>query len=80
VSLLNREFAIILAIAAVVGATGGYYVTSLLLSTLFAYHVPVSLAPVVACGVVVFAMGLLTTSATILRAARANPVDTLRSE
>lgn len=80
VSLLNREFALVLAIAAVLGATGGYYGTSLLMSNLFAYHIPVSLTPVVACGVAVIAMGLVTTSATILRAAKANPVDALRSE
>jgi hypothetical protein len=32
------------------------------------------------CSVSIFVIGILTTSATILKAAKANPVNTLRNE
>ena len=78
--LLNREFLIVLAIAMVLGSIGGYYVTNALLSELYAYRIPVGIVSVMLCALVIFAVGILTTSATILSAAKANPVDTLRTD
>lgn len=80
VGLLNREFVIILLVAAVAGSWGGYYVTTALLAELYAYHIPVQLIPVILCALAIFIVGVLTTSSTILKAAQANPVKTLRSE
>lgn len=80
VGLLNTEFVIVLSIAAVLGAVGGYYATSYLLASQFAYHISVELLPVTICATIIFAIGLFTTSATIVKAARANPINTLRSE
>jgi ABC-type antimicrobial peptide transport system permease subunit len=78
--LLNKEFVIILGVAGILGGVGGYYATNALLSELFAYHIPVGIIPVVVCALVIFLIGILTTSSTIFKAARSNPVDTLRSE
>lgn len=80
VGLLNKEFVIVLSIAAVLGAVGGYYAIDYMLSFMFAYRIPVGLLPVIICATAIFAVGFLTTSATIMKAARSNPVDTLRSE
>jgi ABC-type antimicrobial peptide transport system permease subunit len=80
VTLLNKEFVIILFFAAVMGSVGGYYLTNALLADIYAYHIPVEIASVVACASFIFGVGLLTTSSTILKAAKANPVDTLRNE
>ena len=80
VSLLNREFVIILSIAAVLGSAGGYFLTNLLLGELYAYHIPVGIVSVILCAVLIFSIGIVTTSSTILRAARANPVESLRTE
>jgi putative ABC transport system permease protein len=80
VTLLNKEFVIILTIAVLLGGAGGYYATKALLDEIYAYHIPVGYIPVVLCGLTVFLIGILTTSSTILKAARSNPVDTLRSE
>ncbi|MEX2234119.1 MAG: FtsX-like permease family protein [Cyclobacteriaceae bacterium] len=41
VGLLNKEFVVILLIAGIFGAVGGYYATNYLLSSLYAYHIPV---------------------------------------
>lgn len=80
VALLNREFMIILLIAAVLGSVGGYYLTNALLSELYTYRIPVGLVTVSLCALLIFLIGIFTTSSTILSAARSNPVDTLRSE
>jgi putative ABC transport system permease protein len=80
VGLLNREFILILLIAAILGSVGGYFLTDLILGKIYAYHVAVGMISVVLCAVLIFAVGIATTSSTILSAAKANPVDTLRSE
>jgi ABC-type antimicrobial peptide transport system permease subunit len=80
VTLLNKEFVIILFFAAVMGSVGGYFLTNALLADIYAYHIPVGIVSVVACATFIFIVGLLTTSSTILKAAKANPVDTLRNE
>jgi putative ABC transport system permease protein len=78
--LLNREFMILLSIAMLLGCAGGYYLTLLLMDEIYAYHVVIGIIPVLLCGLAVFAIGILTTSSTIYRAAKANPVDSLRTE
>jgi putative ABC transport system permease protein len=78
--LLNREFVIILSIAAVLGGAAGFYLTKMLMDEIYAYHIPVTFFPIVLCGLSVFTVGMLTTCSTILRAARSNPVDSLRTE
>jgi putative ABC transport system permease protein len=80
VLLLNKEFIIILGIAAIAGGVGGYYITLALLDEIYAYHISMGLFPIILCGLAVFLIGIMTTSSTIWRAARANPVDSLRTE
>jgi putative ABC transport system permease protein len=79
-TLLNREFVIVLSVAAVVGSLVGFFVTDTLLRLVSVFHIPVGIIPVMTCALVIFGIGILTTSATILKAARSNPVDTLRTE
>lgn len=80
VGLLNREFIVILFIAGILGSVVGYYLTNLLLKEIYAFHIPVGIVSVVGCTIFIFLVGIFTTSTTILRAAKANPVDTLRNE
>lgn len=80
VQLLNREFVVILSVAAVLGSVAGYFLTNALLSELYAYHIPVGIVSIILCTLFIFGVGIFTTSTTIFKAARANPVDTLRDE
>ncbi len=80
VLLLNREFVIILCIAGVLGSVGGYFGTTALLDLIYAYHVPVTVIPILLSALAILIIGLVTTSTTIFRAAKSNPVDTLRVE
>lgn len=78
--LINKEFVIILAIAAFVGSIGGLYLIDALLNVFNMRHVEVGIIPTAMCGFVIFGIGIVTTSFTILKAARTSPVHTLRSE
>ena len=80
IGLLNKEFVIILAIAGIFDSVAGYYLTNALLKEIYAFHVPVGIVSVIVCSLFIFAVGIFTTSATIFKAARANPVNTLRNE
>jgi hypothetical protein len=80
IGLLNREFAIILLVAGVVGGGGGYFLTGMLLGEFYAYHAPVAIGAVILCGLTIFCFGILATGSATLRAARAKPVETLRME
>jgi putative ABC transport system permease protein len=80
VTLLNKEFVIILLVAAVAGSAAGYFLINALLDELYAYHIPVGTMSVIGCALLIFVVGIATTSTTILRAAAINPVDTLRNE
>lgn len=80
VALMNREFVIILTLAAIGGSFGGFYLTHLLLEEIYTHHISVGIAHVVMCASLIFFIGILTTSITILKAAKANPVQTLRND
>ncbi|MBI1769571.1 MAG: ABC transporter permease [Bacteroidetes bacterium] len=80
IRLLNREFAVILGLAVVLGGTGGYILTDTLLASLFAQHIKVGVATALLCGLVIFLIGISAASGTIFRSAVANPVDSLRAE
>ncbi len=80
VGLMSRDFVIILSLAAVIGGVGGYFLSNVLLGQIYAYHIQVKLLAVVLGVVIVCLSGLATTSTNIFRAARVNPVKSLRDE
>ncbi len=78
VQLVNREFVVILALSVLLGGAGGFMLTKSMLSDLYVQHIPVGLVPVVLCSLLVFLIGLSTTSLIIMKAARISPVLTLK--
>ena len=80
VQLINKEFVIILLAAMVFGGAGGYMLTNALLSQIYATHIDVGVFTIILCGALIFFIGIGTTSGTILRAAYANPAETLKDE
>ena len=80
VRLLNREFILILSVAGILGSVAGYFLTNALLSEIYAYHIPVGILSIVLCTLFILSVGIFTTSTTIFKAAKANPVETLRNE
>jgi ABC-type antimicrobial peptide transport system permease subunit len=79
-ALLNREFAILLVAAALLGGAGGFSLTSALLNDLYVHHVPVGAVPVLLSGLLVLGLGISAAGISILRAARANPVESLKAD
>ncbi|AYB34646.1 ABC transporter permease [Chryseolinea soli] len=77
--LVNKEFAVILLIATLLGGYGGYRLTNGLLASLFAQHIDVDIITIVTSGMFVFLIGMFSTSLTIWTGATANPVHALRS-
>jgi ABC-type antimicrobial peptide transport system permease subunit len=80
VMLMNREFFIILSLAAIFGGGLGFVLTDALLEEIYKHRIPVGIFSVAICALTIFGIGIVTTSLTILKAAKANPVDTLRTE
>lgn len=78
--LLNKEFIIILTLAGVVGGLGGYFGTNWILDLIYAFHISVQFVPILCSALAIFIIGIVTTSITIYRGAKANPADTLRNE
>ncbi|MEM6632138.1 MAG: ABC transporter permease [Bacteroidota bacterium] len=80
VGLINREFVVILSISAVLGIFGSIFFTDSLLGSIYESHIPIGILPVAIGALVILVIGLLTTTSTILKAALADPVHSLRSE
>lgn len=79
IGLLSRDFMILVLIAFVVGIPAGYYMMDKWLQG-FAYKTEITLAVFVAAGMISMAIAGITVSVESLRAARTNPVKSLRSE
>lgn len=80
IKLLNKDFGIILGLAALFGGAGGYVLTDALLASLFFQHIQVGIDTALLCGLVISTIAISIASGTIFKSAVANPVDTLRSE
>jgi len=80
VQLLNKEFAIILLLAALLGGSGGYFLTNALLGNLYAQHIEIGFLTMMLSTLAIFITGISTTSSTIFRTASDNPTKSLRSE
>ena len=78
--LLNRDFAITMILAIVIGSALGIFLTSELLNFIYKFHIGVGVFSVLISIVFIVATAFLTTSATIFSAANMNPSETLRDE
>jgi putative ABC transport system permease protein len=78
-SMLSKEFLLLVAISSIVAIPAGYYFMSEWL-TGFAYHVTLNAFMFIAAGVLVLVIAWATVSLRTFRAAQSNPVKSLRSE
>jgi putative ABC transport system permease protein len=79
VSMLSKEFLILLLIALAIAIPVGWYSAKVWLDE-FAYRVPISVWFFVGAGLLCIVIALLTISWQSIKAAVANPVDSLKSE
>lgn len=79
-ALVNKEFAVLLAIATLIAAPAGYFILDMLLDQVYQYRVPMSAAPFIFAAVMVFLTAAITVSSHIYKVAASSPVEGLRSE
>ena len=77
---ISKEFAVILGIACLFGSVGGYFLTEMFMASIWTYYVPFELASIIASILVVVFVSAFTIGGKVVKAARYNPVDTLRDE
>ena len=79
IELMSREFLVLVCLANVIAWPVAYCLTSKWLQN-FAYRAGMSLSPFILTGALVFVISLVTVSYQSIKAAAANPVDSLRYE
>jgi ABC-type antimicrobial peptide transport system permease subunit len=78
--IINTEFVIILLIASVLGCGLSFFAVDALMSSIWRYYLPASVATLAASIVILFGISALVVGYKIVSAANMNPVNTLRVE
>jgi putative ABC transport system permease protein len=78
--LVSKRFLIVLLIASVTGCAGGYYLSNLLLDSIWDYFVTIRPGILILSALIMFVATVLTIVFKIGKAALRNPVDSLRYE
>jgi putative ABC transport system permease protein len=78
--LVSRKFLLVLVVASVAGCAGGYYMSVMLMDSIWDYFVDISAGTLLLGASVMIIATALTLVFKIARAARKNPVDSLRYE
>ncbi|MBK7626287.1 MAG: ABC transporter permease [Bacteroidales bacterium] len=78
--LVSRKFIIVLVIASIAGSVGGYYLSIMLMDSIWDYFVDISMGMILAAVSVMFVATSITVIFKIIRAAMKNPVVSLRYE
>ncbi len=79
-TLINRPFLTIVLIGSILGSTAGYYITDLLMDTIWTYHMNLGILTLVIPILSILLVSLVSVSSKVIGAARRNPVESLRYE
>ncbi len=80
ISLINRNYLIILSIAALLAATGSYFMANGLMDSIWVHHVTPGVFSFGLAVIAIFIMAFSTIGFKVFRAASANPTETIRME
>jgi putative ABC transport system permease protein len=78
--LVSKKFLIVLGIASLLGCAGGYYMSVMLLDSIWDYFVDITAGILISAALLMFVVTVLTISIKVTVAAMRNPVDSLRYE
>jgi ABC-type antimicrobial peptide transport system permease subunit len=78
--LISRKFLVILLVASILGSVGGYYMSVMLLDSIWDYFVRINALMLILSVMIMFSATCATLALKITRAAMRNPVDSLRYE
>lgn len=77
---ISKEFVIILSIASILGSIGGYFLSKMLMGSIWTYYVPIIGLPFGLSIFILFLVSGITIGGKVVKAASINPVYTLRDE
>lgn len=77
---VNSHFLIYLIFALILGAPISYYLSKLLIETVYNYHVPITAPPVLFSVILILITVVITVSSQIMRVQKTNPTVGLRNE
>lgn len=80
VKAINRDFVIILLIASALGSALGYYLSEMLLASIWTIYMDTSVFSFIIPLVFIFLVSILTLSGKVYKAATRNPVDSIKYE
>lgn len=78
--LIGRPIVIILVIGLVISLPYTYFITDLILDTIYDFHMPIGPGAFIVAGLIVIVAALITIASKVLEAANTNPAITLRDE
>jgi ABC-type antimicrobial peptide transport system permease subunit len=78
--LLSKKFLVVLVIASLLGSVGGYYVSGMLLDSIWDYFIEIKAGVMILASVIMWMATLLTIVFKVGMAAMRNPVESLRYE
>lgn len=78
--LISRKFLVVLLIASVIGCAGGYYMSIMLMDSIWDYFVRISASILLLSALIMITATLLTISLKVVRASLKNPAESLRYE
>ncbi len=78
--LVSKKFLMVLLVASVLGCAGGYYMSMMLMDSIWDYFVNISAGILLLAASIMIVATILTISFKVVRAAMRNPVDSLRYE
>jgi putative ABC transport system permease protein len=78
--LVSKKFLVVLLIASVLGCIGGYYLSNMLLDSIWDYFVTITPGILILAAAIIFVSTVLTIIFKIGKTALRNPVDSLRYE
>jgi len=78
--LISRKFIVVLIIASVLGCAGGYYMSLLMMDSIWDYFVGIGAGILISAVLIIAVATAVTLSVKITRAALKNPVESLRYE
>lgn len=77
---INRNFIYILLIAAILGCVGGYYMSEMLMGSIWDHYLDINPVIFVYPVIFIFLISFITTGSKVYQAATRNPADSLRYE
>ena len=78
--LLSKKFLIVLVVASILGSIGGYYMSVMLLDSIWDYFIEIKAGILLLAALIMITATVLTIIIKVGRAAMSNPVDSLRYE